>query len=64
MAGGIALATPGRNRVLHCPLAGIPGHNSSVVETGGGRYRERYQDVGRNTWHYKERMETELNITH
>ena len=58
-AGGIALTTPGRNRVLYCPLAGRPGHNSRVADTV-----RRYRDLGRNTWHYKERMDTELNITH
>ena len=32
-AAAIALTTPGRNRVLYCPLAGRPGHNSSVADT-------------------------------
>ena len=53
MAGGSASSAPGRNIVPYCPLAGRPGHSSSVVETGSRRYPERYRDDGRNTWHYK-----------
>ena len=48
-ACGIALTTPGRNRVLYCPLAGRPVHNSTVADT----FRSN-RNVGRNTWHYKE----------
>ena len=56
-AGGIALTTCGRNIVLYCSLVAIPGHNSTVA----GTFRS-YRDVGRNTWHYKEKIIPKLSI--
>ena len=46
----IVLTTWGRNVVLYCSLVTKPGHNSIVADT-----LRRYRDVGRNTWHYKEK---------
>ena len=51
-AGVIALTARGSDIVQLCPLAGRPGHISSVADTVGS-----HCDVGRNTWHCKERMD-------
>ena len=56
-AGGIVLNTRGRNIVLYCSLMARPGHNSAVANTS-----RNYRDVGRNTWHYKEKKIPKLRI--
>ena len=57
MAAGInALTALGRNRVLCCPLAGRPGHMSSVADTVRSD-----RDVDRDTWHCTERMDYIVN---